>query len=140
MACLHSRHAWTRCWQAPSCLSHALSLYCCRALALCQQDKEMVDGLLALKARLDEVLASALQKSEPFAQALREAFESAINQRSNKPAELIAKFIDATLRMGSGAKGRSDDEMEGLLDRALVLFRYIQVTRGEKWKGWAGVD
>ena len=100
----------------------------------------MVDGLLALKARLDEVLATALQKSEPFAQALREAFESAINQRSNKPAELIAKFIDATLRMGSGAKGRSDDEMEGLLDRALVLFRYIQVIRGEKRKGWAGVD
>ena len=43
----------------------------------------------------------------------------------NRPAELIAKFIDAKLRAGN--KGLSDEEMENTLDRVLVLFRFIQV-------------
>ena len=41
-------------------------------------------------------------------------------------AELVAKFIDAELRSG-GKGGKSDDELEATLDKALMLFRYIQV-------------
>lgn len=40
-------------------------------------------------------------------------------------AELVAKFIDAELRSG-GKAGKSDDELEATLDKALMLFRYIQ--------------
>lgn len=52
-----------------------------------------------------------------------------MNQRANKPAELIAKYIDLVMRGGSRAVGAvgGDDEVEAALDRALVLFRYIQV-------------
>ena len=46
-------------------------------------------------------------------------------QRSNKPAELIAKFVDGELRAGS--KASSPEELEHILDQALLLFRYISV-------------
>ena len=42
-----------------------------------------------------------------------------------RPAELIAKFLDAELRAGN--KGQTEEELELLLDRALILFRYISV-------------
>lgn len=88
------------------------------------KDKEMVEQLLDLKAKLDEVVVRALQRQEPFSNALKEAFESFINQRQNKPAELIAKFIDSQLKAGN--KGKTEEELEGALDKVLVLFRYIQ--------------
>jgi hypothetical protein len=60
-------------------------------------------------------------------QALKDAFEKIVNSRDNKPAELIAKFLDAKLR-GSGKSELSDSELESRLDQALVLFRFIQVA------------
>ena len=42
-----------------------------------------------------------------------------------RPAELVAKFMDAELR--AGAKGQSEEQLEATLDKALMLFRYIQV-------------
>jgi len=190
----------------------------------------MVPALLDMKAGLDAVLHQAFQGAEPFAHALKDAFEHFINQRANRPvrrppphahahagwllarcaqhpdatdaglcvsetgrhrpgspaspallqpvkcvpmplplpehavpsmrellylrhtqarspasqpasasgrgcprgaraagaqAELVAKFIDAELRSG-GKGGKSDDELEATLDKALMLFRYIQ--------------
>ena len=41
--------------------------------------------------------------------------------RPNKPAELIAKFIDSKLR--SGNKEQTEEELEQLLDKVMVLFR-----------------
>jgi len=38
---------------------------------------------------------------------------------------LIAKFLDEKLRAGN--KGTSEEELEGTLDKVLVLFRFIQV-------------
>ncbi|KAF6142825.1 hypothetical protein GIB67_002689 [Kingdonia uniflora] len=43
----------------------------------------------------------------------------------NRPAELIAKFLDEKLRAGN--KGTSEEELEGTLDKVLVLFRFIQL-------------
>ncbi|KAG2445601.1 hypothetical protein HXX76_000212 [Chlamydomonas incerta] len=104
-----------------------------------EKDKEMVERLLDLKSRLDEVVAGAFGRSEAFGATLKDSFEYFINQRANKPAELIAKFIDARLRAGgrgaAGAAGAagggagtggSEEELEAALDRALILFRYIQ--------------
>eukprot|EP00197_Chlamydomonas_leiostraca_P016154 CAMPEP_0202861492 /NCGR_PEP_ID=MMETSP1391-20130828/2868_1 /ASSEMBLY_ACC=CAM_ASM_000867 /TAXON_ID=1034604 /ORGANISM="Chlamydomonas leiostraca, Strain SAG 11-49" /LENGTH=749 /DNA_ID=CAMNT_0049540895 /DNA_START=162 /DNA_END=2411 /DNA_ORIENTATION=- len=93
-----------------------------------EKDKELVELLLALKARLDEVLGGAFGRNDAFANALKEAFEGFINaaatpRRQGKPAELIAQFVDARLRAGN--KGCSDEEVESQLDRALLLFRYI---------------
>lgn len=56
-------------------------------------------------------------------QASRDAFESFINLRQNKPAELIAKHVDSLLR--SGNKGQTEEELERSMDRALMLFKFI---------------
>jgi cullin-4 len=63
--------------------------------------------------------------ADQWVQALRDAFENFINQREHKPAELIAKYVDA--RMKEGSKTMTDAQLEADLDKALVLFRYIQV-------------
>ncbi|MFS7971295.1 putative cullin [Helianthus anomalus] len=39
----------------------------------------------------------------------------------NRPAELIAKFLDEKLRAGN--KGTSEEELEGTLDKVLVLVK-----------------
>ncbi len=49
-----------------------------------------------------------------------------------RPAELIAKFLDAELRAGN--KGQTEEELELLLDRALILFRYISVRSQSAFK------
>ena len=77
------------------------------------------------QARLDTVLAESFARNETFGYAAKDAFEHFINLRANRPAELIAKFIDAKLRPGN--KGTSEEELEAILDRVLTLFRYIQV-------------
>jgi cullin 4 len=55
--------------------------------------------------------------------SLREAFENFVNQRSNKPAELIAKYVDMKLRAGN--KEATEEELEQILDKIMVLFRFI---------------
>lgn len=87
----------------------------------------MVERVLDFKVKLDEILSSAMQCNEAFVNSLKESFESFINQRQSKPAELIAKFIDGCMRAG-GVKGQTEDELESTLDKVLVLFRYIQVS------------
>ncbi|XP_002972211.2 cullin-4 [Selaginella moellendorffii] len=89
-----------------------------------EKDKDMVSTLLDFKARLDMIWEESFSKNEPFANTIKEAFEHLINLRQNRPAELIAKFIDGKLRAGN--KGTSEEELESMLDKVLVLFRYIQ--------------
>lgn len=86
----------------------------------------MVQNLLKMKALLDNIWIKAFQQNGSFGHALKEAFEYFINQRANKPAELIAKFLDHELR--SGSKGQTEEDLDANLDKALLLFRYISVS------------
>uniref|UniRef100_A0A2P2I2X4 Cullin-4 n=1 Tax=Hirondellea gigas TaxID=1518452 RepID=A0A2P2I2X4_9CRUS len=88
-----------------------------------EKDKMMVQELLNFKDRLNEMVVKCCNSNEKFLQATKEAFESFINTRLNKPAELIAKFIDCKLRAGN--KEATEDELERLLDKIMVLFRFI---------------
>lgn len=88
------------------------------------KDKEMVGLLLELRAKVDEILLVAFGRNDQFAQTAREAFVSFINTRQNKPAELIARYVDGLLKTGN--KGVSDEELERGMDHAMVLFKYIQ--------------
>ena len=83
----------------------------------------MVQELLNLKGRLDTVLEKSFFRNDQLFNTLKESFEQFINLRQNKPAELIAKFLDGKLRAGNKA---TDDELETTLDRVLVMFRFIQ--------------
>lgn len=90
-----------------------------------EREGTLVSDLLTWRSRLESYVATAFARSEAFAQALKEAFEYFINQRQNKPAELIAKYIDGVMR--GGVKGLAQDDIDSALDAVLVLFRYIQV-------------
>ncbi|XP_075233766.1 cullin 4 [Lycorma delicatula] len=88
-----------------------------------EKDKTMVQELLDFKDKMDNVVCSCFQKNDKFNNSLKEAFEHFINQRANKPAELIAKFVDCKLRAGN--KEATEEELERLLDKIMVLFRFI---------------
>ncbi|XP_047984787.1 cullin-4A [Leguminivora glycinivorella] len=88
-----------------------------------ERDKSMVAELLEFKEQLDHVVGTCFQKNDKFLYSMREAFEHFINQRQNKPAELIAKFVDVKLRAGN--KEATEEELERLLDKIMVLFRFI---------------
>ncbi|PKU72713.1 cullin-4 [Dendrobium catenatum] len=89
-----------------------------------EKDKELVPCLLDFKASLDTILEESFSRNEAFSNTIKDSFEHLINLRQNRPAELIAKFLDEKLRAGN--KGTSEEELEGTLDRVLVLFRFIQ--------------
>ncbi|KOB64330.1 Cullin-4B, partial [Operophtera brumata] len=88
-----------------------------------ERDKTMVGELLEFKEQADHVVSSCFQRNDKFLYSMREAFEFFINQRQNKPAELIAKFVDVKLRAGN--KEATEEELERLLDKIMVLFRFI---------------
>ncbi|KAF9798905.1 hypothetical protein SFRURICE_007311 [Spodoptera frugiperda] len=88
-----------------------------------ERDKTMVAELLEFKEQLDHVVNTCFQRNDKFLYSMREAFEYFINQRQNKPAELIAKFVDVKLRAGN--KEATEEELERLLDKIMVLFRFI---------------
>ncbi|KAI3697596.1 hypothetical protein L6452_30690 [Arctium lappa] len=89
-----------------------------------EKDKDMVSSLLEFKSSLDRIWEDGFSKNEAFCNTIKDAFEHLINLRQNRPAELIAKFVDEKLRAGN--KGTSEEELEGTLDKVLVLFRFIQ--------------
>lgn len=88
-----------------------------------EKDRTMVQELLDFKDKMDYMVSNCFQKNEKFSNSLKEAFEYFINQRANKPAELIAKFVDSKLRAGN--KEWTEEELERLLDKIMVLFRFI---------------
>jgi len=87
-----------------------------------EKDGSMIQDLLDFKDKLDTI-SECWNNNEKFAHALKDSFEYFINQRTNKPAELIAKYVDNRLRAGN--KEATDDELDKILDKILVLFRFI---------------
>ncbi|PWN38381.1 Cullin-domain-containing protein [Meira miltonrushii] len=87
-----------------------------------EKDETMIERLLEYKSTIDQIVSNAFKSDEGFLQTQKDNFETFVNKRQNKPAELIAKFLDSRLR--SGNKTMSDQEMEHVLNEALVLFRY----------------
>lgn len=52
----------------------------------------MVQELLDFKDKVDHIIDICFLKNEKFINAMKEAFETFINKRPNKPAELIGTF------------------------------------------------
>lgn len=57
-----------------------------------EKDKDMVQDLLDFKDKMDNVAQSCFTRNEGFINAMKEAFETFINKRPNKPAELIGWY------------------------------------------------
>ncbi|KAM9180683.1 cullin-4B isoform 1-T1 [Dugong dugon] len=88
-----------------------------------EKDKTMVQELLDFKDKVDHIIDVCFLKNEKFINAMKEAFETFINKRPNKPAELIAKYVDSKLRAGN--KEATDEELEKMLDKIMIIFRFI---------------
>lgn len=54
-----------------------------------ERDKTMVQELLELKIKVDQIITEAFENNEKLHSVVRESFESVVNKRQNKPAELI---------------------------------------------------
>uniref|UniRef100_H3DEA3 Cullin-4B n=1 Tax=Tetraodon nigroviridis TaxID=99883 RepID=H3DEA3_TETNG len=88
-----------------------------------EKDKTMVQELLDFKDKVDYIIDICFVKNDKFVNAMKEAFETFINKRPNKPAELIAKHVDSKLRAGN--KEATDEELEKMLDKIMIIFRFI---------------
>ncbi|XP_077014848.1 cullin-4A isoform X3 [Tamandua tetradactyla] len=88
-----------------------------------EKDKDMVQDLLDFKDKVDHIIEVCFQKNEKFINLMKESFETFINKRPNKPAELIAKHVDSKLRAGN--KEATDEELERILDKIMIIFRFI---------------
>lgn len=63
-----------------------------------ENDQDMIMNLINFKRKLDHVLQNCFDNDTLFQNAVKESFEHLINTRGNKPAELLAKFIDSKLK------------------------------------------
>lgn len=91
-----------------------------------EKDKTMVQELLDFKEKLDNIVSVCFQKNEKFINSLKESFENFINQRLNKPAELI------------GNRPRSAKTTFSLLTRFSAL--NSEICRLEVTRRQQGVD
>lgn len=82
-----------------------------------------VQALLDLKDKYDRLLTGAFTNDKNFQHAINQAFEHFINA-NNKSPEFISLFIDEQLR--KGLKGVGEEEVETILNKVMMLFRFIQ--------------
>jgi len=86
------------------------------------KDPIMVQSLLDFKKDLDDVLEISFSNNEKFVNTVKEGFETFINERQNKPAELISKYIDNKLRQ---VRNIPEEKIEEIQERCMFLFRFI---------------
>lgn len=84
---------------------------------------EFVKGLLALRDKYQSIIQGAFSGDKTFFNALNSTFEYFINLNQRSP-EYISLFVDEQMR--KGMRGTSEDEVEAMLDKVVMLFRYLQ--------------
>ncbi|XP_067668531.1 cullin-3-A-like isoform X2 [Haliotis asinina] len=82
-----------------------------------------IQSLLDLKDRFDHFLHESFSDDKLFKQMISSDFEYFINLNSKSP-EYLSLFIDDKLK--KGVKGMTEQEIENVLDKSMVLFRYLQ--------------
>ncbi|XP_030954226.1 cullin-3A-like isoform X1 [Quercus lobata] len=84
---------------------------------------DFVQRLLDLKDKYDKIISLAFNNDKTFQNALNSSFEYFINLNARSP-EFISLFVDDKLR--KGLKGVSEEDVEVVLDKVMMLFRYLQ--------------
>ena len=90
---------------------------------LCKSPVAFVERPLAKKAKYDTLITRAFDNEKSFATTLNSAFEHFINLNARSP-EYISLYVDDKLR--KGLKGVSEEDAEKVLDRVMMLFRFLQ--------------
>ncbi|KAF4619424.1 hypothetical protein D9613_004852 [Agrocybe pediades] len=92
--------------------------------------KAYVDALLAVHQKNSEIVNRSFKGEAGFAASLDKACREFINRNaatgssSTKSPELIAKHADMLLRKNN--KMAEEDDLEGALNRVMVLFKYLE--------------
>ncbi|KAI0303827.1 Cullin-domain-containing protein [Multifurca ochricompacta] len=81
-----------------------------------------VEDVLHLKDKFDRVWGVSFKNNRDIESGLNEAFESFINPHP-RASEFISLYIDENLK--KGLKGKTDAEVEVILDKTITLFRFI---------------
>ncbi|KYN33286.1 Cullin-3, partial [Trachymyrmex septentrionalis] len=82
-----------------------------------------VQNLLDLKDRFDHFLHYSFNNDKNYKQTIASDFEYFLNLNPKSP-EYLSLFIDDKLK--KGVKGMTEQEIEGILDKTMVLFRFLQ--------------
>ncbi|GAA95922.1 uncharacterized protein L969DRAFT_92046 [Mixia osmundae IAM 14324] len=83
---------------------------------------QWVQQVLDLKDKMDRIWSSALAEDKSFQTAINEAFKTFIETNKQSP-EYVSLFIDDNLK--KGLKGKSEAEVDVVLDKAVVIFRFL---------------
>jgi len=82
-----------------------------------------VQSLLDLKDKLDYFLNNSFASDKMFKQTISSDFEHFLNLNPKSP-EYMSLFIDDKLK--KGVRGIDENDLEPVLDKAMVLFRFLQ--------------
>jgi len=82
-----------------------------------------IQNLLDLKDQFDRFLSVSFAGDRFFKQTISGDFEHFLNLNPRSP-EYLSLFIDDKLK--KGVRGLSDAEVESVLDKAMILFRFLQ--------------
>lgn len=82
-----------------------------------------LQSLLDLKDRFDNFLCHSFNGDKEFLKMIAKDFEHFLNLNQKSP-EYLSLFIDDKLK--KGVKGMTEQEIEQVLDKTMVLFRYLQ--------------
>ena len=82
-----------------------------------------LQSLLDLKDRFDTFLSNSFNGDKEFLKMIAKDFEYFLNLNAKSP-EYLSLFIDDKLK--KGVKGMTEQEIEQVLDKTMVLFRYLQ--------------
>jgi cullin 3 len=81
-----------------------------------------VEEILQLKTKYDRLWEQAFQKDPVMEKGLEVSFQDFINANS-RSSEHLSLFLDENLK--KGVKGKTDAEVDSLLDKGIVLLQYI---------------
>ncbi|RDD40923.1 Cullin-3-B [Trichoplax sp. H2] len=82
-----------------------------------------IQSVIDLKDIYEQFLEKSFDNNRHFKQTINNEFESFLNINPRAP-EYLSLYIDDKLKKGT--KGLSDQEIELLLEKTMVLFRYLQ--------------
>jgi cullin 3 len=84
-----------------------------------------VEDVLALKDRFDKIWRDSFESDTLLQQAQTRSFTEFINSVSfPRSSEYISLFIDENMK--KGIKGKTETEIDAVLEKAIILLRYVQ--------------
>ncbi|KAF2195171.1 Cullin-domain-containing protein [Zopfia rhizophila CBS 207.26] len=84
-----------------------------------------VEDVLQLKDKFDRIWKDSFSSDQPLQTALTRSFADFINSPTfPRTSEYISLFIDENMK--KGIKGKSEHEIDMVLEKAIVLLRYVQ--------------